>query len=182
MASTMTSGSIQLQVNGSAQGSYPSPGDIALALPAVSVSRQQNSTVSLNFGTGTGKANTIAVKTKKILGGASDTINLFDGSLVDLNGNAIVMTTIRQIQIYQIANVSGTNGSGLIIGNAGTNPHGLWFGATTHTAKILGTSAVPFVQGDPTGIAVTSGACQIKIANNDGTNASTYLAIIAGES
>lgn len=132
-------------------------------------------------GTSSGQIDTVIVQERTLNASASEELNLYDGSLSDINGVSAGLQTVKRVIIYQIANPDGsTASSGMTIGNAGTNPNALWFGATGHTAAVNGLAGVPFMQGDDAGKTVSAGAAALKVLNNDGSNKLTYRIVLGG--
>ena len=123
-----------------------------------------NAIQSLPYGTGVGTASIVVSQTYLLAAGSSVTLNLYDGSLLDVTNAAAAMRLLRAYAIWISA---GGDSAGVTIGNAGSNPHPLFFGATTSTKTIY-----PSSEGDGSGNSVGAGvvvsatACNVKLQNN----------------
>lgn len=178
----MISGSLRVSSGYSASSSVYAEGSVTAASnPLNQTTATQANTVNSTFDYGTSgslKVNRIIVQVRQLSASSSEELNLFDGSLDDINGESAPITTIKFIQVAIVANSTGGYASSATIGNAGTNPNQLWFGGTTQTQTI--DRYVPFTQGDATGKAVGSGTARVKVANNDGSNILWYRLVIGG--
>lgn len=99
---------------------------------------------------------------------------LNNGSLVNRFGETVTFVTLKYVAVELL-----TGAVGLRVGNAGTNPHLLWFQGTTPAADVL-LESPPFLQGDKTGKVVSAGANRVKILNLDGAAACTYRLFVGG--
>lgn len=176
----MTEGSLSVTSGFLGNGSTPPQGTASVStLNETSVSQAKSSSFQYTFGTGAGLVNTIIVQELNINASSSTTLNLFDGSLLDILGATGGLQTLRFIQIAIIKNpVTSVYASSVTVGNAGSNIQQMWFSTSTGTQTI--DYAVPFTQGDRTGKTVDASNCNVKIANNDAVNAATVRVCIGG--
>jgi hypothetical protein len=170
----MTGGSWKIQSSLALSGQNQLPNTTA----PVGLSLSPSVINSLPYGTGVGTASIIAALSYVLAPSASITINLFDGSINDMSGTA---ANFRLLRAYAIWISSGGDTSGVTVGNAGSNPHPLFFGATGQTKTIYpggpedggGGQTIP-------GVAVTSSACNVKITNNSPMAFATVAVNFAG--
>lgn len=141
-------------------------------------SQGDTDTVTYTFGTGANQVNRIIDQVRTLNASSSEELNLFTPGLADLNGEAAPLTKIKFIQVAIVANGSGVYANSLTIGNAGTDPNQLWFGATNDTQTIG--EDIPFIQGDANGKTIGAGTARVKIANNDPANVAWYRIVIGG--
>lgn len=144
-----------------------------------SVSKAES--VTLQYGTGSGQCNLIVCQERTITASNSETLNLFDGTLKGIYGEATGFQKVKFISIGIIDNPStSVKASSITVGNAAANPNTLFMGGTTPTQTIYKTGPA-MRQGDGvTGVTVSGAACNVKILNNDGTNSATYRIVVAG--
>lgn len=134
-------------------------------------------TETLPYGTGPGTVSIIIAGSYLLTAGATVTVNLFDGSTNDITGSG---ATLRLLRAYAIWISAGGDTSGVTIGNAGSNPHPLFWGSTATTKTIYPAGAEDAGGGSTiVGVAVTSSACNVKIVNN-GAVPVTVLANFGG--
>jgi len=111
-------------------------------------------------------------------------IDLYDGTLKNLFEQSIVFVKLKLAAIFITDStyaIGGSTAAGqLRIGNASTNGNALWFGAIGNTQTIY-PRGCPFIQGDPTGVTVSSTLKKVKLENTHGTDAVYYVAVFAGE-
>ena len=167
----MDDGSWRISVGLNCQGTT-APG-YYVAQPSVSptCSFQQ----VLAFGAGSGECNLIVVHERPLGAGLSETLNLYDGTLTDIHGDA---APFRLLKAVCVGIVSGGDTSGVTIGNAATNGHPLFMGGATHTHTLY-PSGLPYLGAKPAGIAVTSSAANVKVTNNSAALV-TYRIAAAG--
>lgn len=110
--------------------------------------------------------------TRTLAAGASDDLNLADGSLRDVDNFPVALAVLK---LFCVQILSGT---GLVVGNAPANPHPLWFGGPGHTLGFDATAA-PLLMGSAAGKPVTAAARVVRVAN-PGPDAVTYLLSAAG--
>lgn len=150
----------------------------ALGLGANPVHLADGATQSLGYGTGSATVTLVVARTAGLGSGASETLNLFDGSLLDVFDKAANFRTLRGVALWV---ESGGSTSGLTIGAASSNAHPLFFGATTHTATVY-PDGPAFTMGSPAGVAVTSTSCNVKLLNNASVQTRYSLVFIGSES
>lgn len=108
--------------------------------------------------------------TGTLAAGASVTINLYDGSLLGLDGvTAIPLRTLYYVDLW----LSGAGGF-LRIGASGTNAHALWFADASDASDVVA-GGPPFLQGGSVGLVVDNNHKNVKIANPHGTLSATYV-------
>lgn len=181
MAATMTNGRITATSGVQVYGAMTPPGTAsASTIPDNVRAFAQTWGNVYQYGTTSGKIDTIVCQERTLAAGASESLNLFDGSMLDIFDKDGAISNIKFIQIVQIDNPTGTNASSITVGNAAATIQQLWFSASTGTYTITGTAAVPFCQGDNTGKTVDNTAKLVKILNNDGSNAATYRITYGG--
>ena len=183
MAATLTDS--RLRVGGNFQLQTVAPPQGTASTSTLRNTRQQQGdayALSFQHGTGSGQCDLYVCQQRTLNAGASETLNLFDGSLVGSAGEATGFATVKAVVVCLIANPDGsTAGSSVTVGNAASNGNQFWFGAATHTATVYRSGAA-FQQGDPAGKTVDATHCNLKVANNDGANKVTYQLLIAGVS
>lgn len=107
------------------------------------------------------------------------TIDMFGGTLLSLDGTALVLATVKFVYIALLdsAGSAATAGS-LEIGGSGSNPNILWFKNTSDIAKVE-VGGPPFIQGAAAGVTVDATNRNILITNPSGVTA-YWQAFIAG--
>ncbi len=119
----------------------------------------------------------IGYKTNTLAAGASDTVDLT--AMLALDG----ATAVNFAFVYYIdLQLTSTSAGGYLrIGNAASNANTLWFGGTTPTADV-NPGGPAFMQGGNATYKVTVDATHknIKILNNHGTLAATYVLRVGG--
>ncbi len=148
---------------------------LPFATQAIAISLQPNVTQTMLYGTGSGTISGLIARSYPLAPGTSVTLNLFDGSLTDVAGGTVNWRLLRGYSVWISAN--GDSG-GVTVGNADTNAHPLFFGATTHTKTVYPSGGADG-GGSPDGITIDSSACNVKIVNN-GAVAATVSVNIAG--
>lgn len=134
----------------------------------------------LGFGTGEDTMSQIVLQTRSLGPGASETLDLYDGStnvpaFVDILNDA---ATFRVIRGFAMWIDDGGDDSGVTVGNAASNANTLWWGGTTPTQTIYPGGA-PMAGGSDAGVAVTTSARNLKVLNN-GAESVTYTIAVAG--
>lgn len=181
MAATMTNGRITATSGVQVYGVMTPPGTAsASTIPDNVRAFAQTWSNVYQYGTTSGKINTIVCQERTLAGAASESLNLFDGSMLDIFDKDGAISNIKFIMIAQIDNPSGTNASSMTVGNAAATIQQLWFSASTGTYTITGTTAVPFMQGDNIGKTVDNTAKLVKVLNNDAVNSLTYMILYGG--
>jgi len=130
---------------------------------------------SLAFGTGTNRFDTAVAIEHSLAPGASETLNLFDGSLLDITGMA---ATFRMLKGFAAWVTAGGDSAGVTLGQAASNSTTLFWVGTTPGETIYPSGAA-IGNGSPAGIAITATACNLKIVNN-GAVAVTYALYLVG--
>lgn len=149
--------------------------DVDIADPSVAIAQQYLLT-KVN-GSSTDQSNLFWYDTRTVNAGANDDIDLA-GVLTDVYGNTVTFATVKGIVIV---NANTTDGDDLTIGNAGTNPCKLWFGATTHTMTVLAGETF-YKESRYTGWTVTGGSADTLRIGGDAANNVTYTIYIWGVS
>ena len=133
---------------------------------------------TMPFGTGPGTASILVSGSYVLPPGGSLTLDLFGGSLLDMTGSA---TLFRLLRAYSIWIASGGDAAGVTIGNAGSNPHPLFFGSTSATKTIYpGGPEEAGGTGVGEGVAVTATARNVLLTNNSPTKTVTVVVNFAG--
>jgi hypothetical protein len=142
---------------------------------SVPLNSTQNCTQTLTFGTSSGKMSVEVNQLRGLGAGSSETLNLYDGSLLDVFGFPATFRTIRSFVLFVS---SGGDADGVTVKGADSNPNTLfWIGTTP--GKTVYPSGPPELGGSPAGVSVTSGASSIKVTNN-GAAAVNYVLMVAG--
>lgn len=178
---SMTLTNYQIAMGALVGGSWAAPGTTTSTLvPNNSINRRFQTVLELANGTGTGNADTIIIQPRLLAASASETLNFFDGSVVDITGAATALQTIKNLIIYQIANADATTAaSSFTVGGAASDVLQLNFGSTTDTWTGYKDQAI-FWAGRNTGYTVDATHKNLKVLNNDGANKLSYLLIVAG--
>lgn len=177
MATQLTVSNIRASVNWDYQ-------NVISGLSQNTVNQNGYSFSPSNFtdGTGAGNCNRLYVLTGTTISASSSTTITFT-NLTDYFGNTVSFLRLKLIWIQNGAAGATTGASTITVGNA-TNPIINWVGSGAHTVKIRLGGLLYLVAGggsDATGYAITaSTADQLKITNDDGSNACTLYAAFAG--
>lgn len=170
----MTGGSWKLQTALAISGQNLLTNTVA----PVALSATPTASQSLVYGTGAGTLTIITNNTYVIGPSGTLTLNLFDGSMTDMAG---ATAPFRLLRGYSIFVQSGGDSTGVTIGNAGSNPHPLFFGATSATKTIYpGGPDDSGGTGVGTGVAVTSTVANVKIVNNSPSAFVTVVVTFTG--
>jgi hypothetical protein len=114
-----------------------------------------------------------------IAAAGSTTIDMFGGTLLALDGTALVLAGVKFVFISLVDSAGGIATAGsLEVGGAGSNPNILWFKNTSDISKVT-VGGPPFIQGSATAVTVNSTNRNILIANPSGVTA-YYQCFIAG--
>lgn len=105
------------------------------------------------------------------------TIDLYANGLPNIFGGTANFLHLRALFI---GIASGGDATGIVIGNAGTNPNPLFFGSTSGTWKITATG-MPLQGSDQTGTVVSSTSRNLLITNAGAVTASV-LVMLGGTS
>lgn len=148
----------------------------ANALQSLYANPSESVLQSLSFGTGTGNGNLIVVEELTIAASSSVSINLYDGSLLDLFQQPAPFRFLRSFVAWVN---SGGDATGVTIAPAASNPNLLWWTGTSPT-KTVYPGGPPECGGSPAGVAVTSSAYGVTFTNNSSTAAVTVGLALAG--
>lgn len=133
---------------------------------------------SLTYGTGTGAADLQVVRTATLGAGAAATYDLYTGTdLTDLFGDTAAFRKLKGLCVWV---ESGGDAAGVTVGNAASNAHALFFGATTHTHTVF-PAGPPMLGGSPAGVAVDATHKNLKVINNGAVSVVVGIAL-AGSS
>lgn len=134
-------------------------------------------TLSLNFGTGSGKSNQAWFDQRVLANGTSEELDLASG-LTNVFGHACVFTKIHAILIINqtVASAAATLQIGGAVANSFDGPF------VDSTDKLALEAGCPFLVVSEAGWTVTAGTGDLlKIENMDGVNEATYDIVIVGE-
>jgi hypothetical protein len=131
----------------------------------------------------TGQFNLACFHVRTLAAGATESLNLFDGTFAGVYREATGFAKLKFISVRLIPNIgTAVTASSITIGNAAATVHPLFFGADTSVWTVY-KNGPPLVGGDPaTGITVDTNDKLVKVLNNDGSNAATYEIFAAGVS
>ena len=126
-------------------------------------------------GTGANKADVAFEDQRSLADGLDETLDLHDGSLLDVLKNALTMDILRAMYIK-----NRSTSASLLIGGAVANAMGLF--SDSSDAFVLKPGGEKFVTApDANGVDLTTDA-HLKLAHNgDGTDALVYDIILVGE-
>ncbi len=146
--------------------------------PSPVVSPTDSIEFALTYGTGTGQADILCNGDYLLAISGTVTFDLYANGLPNSLGGA---ANFRKLKGVYVRVLSGGDTSGVIVGNAGANPHGLYFGAVTQTWKLL-PGGPPLTGGDGTGVTVDATHRNLLITNGSGAAAVTVRVFLAGTS
>jgi hypothetical protein len=169
----MTGGSWRLSGGLVAKGQNAFTGSVKAPKVTIPASAAQ----ALAFGTGSGRCDLIVVETRTLAAGVNESLNLYDGSLIGIDGLPAPFRKLKGLFVWVS---SDGDAAGVTIGSAGTNPHALFFGAATHTWTIF-PGGPGLSGGNPAGVTVDATHNALKVLNN-GAVAVTYGVALAGTS
>lgn len=131
----------------------------------------------LPFGVGAGTASLVVVTARSLAAGSSETLNLYDGSLLDVYGDAAPFRVLRGVSVWV---ESDGDSAGVTFGDAASNATPLFFGDPAHTQTVYpgGPAAVG---GSPAGVTVTASTCNLKIVNNGAVPVSYGLLLLGSQ-
>lgn len=181
MALNSASGFFQTVVNFTATQNLPAS---SLNYPPYGLQTQQGKKVSFSTGGNIpGGINEIFLLYVTIAPGGSATINL--QNLQDILGNqGVVLVRLKMIELELVAvaddATNGTNASSVTVGNAGSNPHGLFLDSATGTFTLQNGQPIGSGRPDAAGYLVSGAANQVKFSNNDGVNSATVRVMLFG--
>jgi len=146
---------------------------------ATSQSSAFNFNDTLADGTGADQANRLYVLQSTIAGGATLTLDLA-ASLTDVFGSSI---TFARVKTFYFELTSDTSSSSVTLGNSGTAPAPLWFGADDQTITIKNGGCFLIHAPGATAYPVTATtADKLLLTNDDGSNVATIKIVIIGVS
>lgn len=164
---------VSVSASRSAQGNA-SP----LTLPAPRTDASATAEHQIAFGTATAEGDIVCAKQDKLNPGAIATYDLYTGAdVLDLLAGAAPLRTLRGIVV--VIN-SGGDAAGVRIGGAASNAHPLFF-AAANDMQLIAPGGPAFIQGTPTGVAITTLLRNLKIENL-GAVAVTYTVYLCGAS
>ena len=127
-------------------------------------------------GTGANKAEVLFDDQRTLADGASETLDLRDGTLTDALGVAVTMDILRALYIK-----NGSTDAGLLIGGAVATPVALFGDSATDILTLPPGGEFLFIAPNATGIDLTTNA-DLKLAHNGvGSSTLTYDIIVVGE-
>lgn len=130
-----------------------------------------------------GAINEVVAEILSIAASGSATINL--QSLTDvLNLGTVVLVRLKEY-LFVLLNatqdsINGTACTQVTIGNAGTNPNPLDFGAATNTKLLTNGDQCSYATASAGGITVSGTALNVLVTNNDASHAAALLACFGG--
>jgi hypothetical protein len=136
---------------------------------------------ALQYGTGSGQVNLICAQQRTLAASANEELNLFSGALTGVFGEATGFAKLKYLAVWLIANPgTAVTASSITVGAASATQLILWFGNVNDTHTVF-KNGPPYQGGDPvTGVTVDNTAKLVKVLNNDGVNAATYVIVAAG--
>lgn len=141
---------------------------------AVSTTLDAGTVQSLAFGTGT--LGLEVDQLRHLPAGGSETLNLYDGSLTDVFGDAAPFRVVRSFVLFV---ESGGDAAGVTVTGGVSNPTALfWVGTTPGQTVYPGGPACS--GGSAAGVNITSSACTLKVTNNGAAQCS-YRLMVAGD-
>lgn len=149
---------------------------IAFGIPGVSTTLdfKTSYTVGTNIAAG---INEVSSNVLSIPANTSTTLNL--QSIGDVMGRTISYVRLKNYMFRLLTaaqdSTNGTACSSITIGNSASFPNGLAFGGVTNTQTINNGGGIMYDDPGATGIAVSVTANNVKIVNNDLSNAAGVL-------
>jgi len=120
------------------------------------------SSLSIGYGTSPGLGNLVSALAITIGAGANTTINLYDGSVLDVFGQP---AAYRQLRLFAAWVSSGGDSAGVTISPGASSGNSLnWIG--TSPGALIYPAGPPLVAGGPTGVTVDNTHKTIKFLNN----------------
>lgn len=172
----MTGGSWSLSLGLRLAGQLLSPGNLR---PSKANPTDQTAQV-LAYGTSDDQITQIVLQTRTLGAGASEELDLYDGSnnspaMVDIVSEVAAFRVLRSFVLWID---DGGDDSGVTVGAAASNANNLWLGGTAPTQTVYSGGA-PMCGGGDVGVTVSTSARYVKVANN-GAAAVTYTVAMAG--
>lgn len=149
-------------------GTIPAPGNApANALSNPTNTQTESTSQALTYGTSEGKIDVPCAGEYLIAAGGSLTLNLYDGGTTtsDLTTLFGAAANLRDVKSLTVSVVSGGDASGVAVGAAGSNIFAGFFGNSSDIVNIY-PDGPALALGKPAGVAVTSSAKNLKLANN----------------
>lgn len=176
----LSAGSMTVAQSGRVTGTSPAqgnagPGNLS---PDVKGVGSAASAFEIRHGVGSGFGNIFCSYTAAIAAGGSATYDLYTGTdIKDVTGGTAAFRILRGIQVSV---VDGGDSSGVRIGGAASDAHGLWFADTSDKADIT-PDGVCFEQGTLAGKTVGTGTKNLKVENLGAVEV-TIRILLAGSS
>jgi len=177
----MTSGKLQVvsALTGMATQGAPGNASSTTAAGVSSFPIAIQSAFSLAYGSTSDTFDTLVVQVRTLAASASETLNLFDGSVLDVFNQAAPFKLAFAVSVYRIANPSGAvDASCLTVGGAVSAPLVMNLG-TSGTFDVY-LNAPPFIAGRSQGYNVTNTAKNLLITNADSVNPGSYVLVVCG--
>lgn len=138
-----------------------------------SVPSSRGTVQALAFGTGEGQFNEAAVWAGLIDPGQTLVLNLWNGSISNLEDRPAVFANLRS---FWAAIIAGGDSSGVKIQPAASNGNNLWFGGTT-PYKVIFPNGPAEEGGSDAGVSVSAAAAVVELVNLGAVAASVVVAL-----
>jgi hypothetical protein len=155
----------------------------SLAFPPAGAGNTLAFKTAYTLGSAAGEAQIVASLIQAITASSSVTIDLI--TLTDVLGLSVTAMTKLKAWQFVLLNavldtVNGNACSSVVIEGGASNPNTLSLGGTTPTYTL--NNGAQWGHGDPgsAGVTVSSGACNVKLANQDSSNAAAMLIGLLG--
>lgn len=170
----MTSGSWRLSTAVRFAGTHLPSGGVR----AVPVNLTKGPTQSLGYGTAGGTLDVPVVRRLTIPDGTSETLNLYDGSLLDVFGQPAPFRTLRSVAVWV---ESGGDATGVVVGADGVvaDPVPIFLTGTNPRVTVY-PSGPAFSAGSPAGVAVDATHRNLKLTNAGAADAVVVVALAGG--
>lgn len=176
----MTSGRFILTTGFRFDGKNPPLATLAALQALTTAQKVLQNVFNLAYGTGSGQINTIIANAYELAASASNTHNLFDGTVPDIFAAASGLQNVKAVGIYLVANTDASSPSpSITIGNAAADPLLLNLAGTTPTYQHFA-SSLPFLAGKLAGYTVNNTNKNIKVLNDSGTLKASYWLLAGG--
>lgn len=186
MANALTAGTLQLVASAKISGAKINPQGTAVTISLASPTAGEDGAgqVTTAFGTGAGQCDILCAADYDLTvsGGLTPSviIDLYANGLPNVFGGDANFRHLKAVLVAIVAN--GEAGVGATVGNAGSNPAQMWFGAAGQTWTIF-PSSVPFVGAEvTTGYVIDATHRNLKIANASATAPVTVRVLLGGTS
>lgn len=117
---------------------------------------------NLSFGTDAGQINLISLFQLTLSGMASQTFNMYDGSILDVFN---LPAAYRNLKMFVAWVESGGNDNGVTVGPGASNGNELWWSGT-NPKKTIYPAGAPECGGSPAGVTVDATHATILVTNN----------------